>query len=53
MITTRLVEQDARGATRVTREELLSEHYTLGEEILVEIPSSGVDNLKFDLPSKK
>jgi hypothetical protein len=53
MITTRLLEQDARGATRVTREELLNELYTRGDELSVEIPASGVDNLKFDLPSKK
>lgn len=49
-ITTRVVEQDPQGRTHIVREELLAPTYTTGQELTVDIPSTGVEDLRFDLP---
>lgn len=51
-VTTRIVEQDDRGNSRVTREELLSREYTNGQKLTVDVPPEGIDDLQFELTSK-
>jgi hypothetical protein len=50
-VSTRIVEQDANGNERVVRKELLSPKYTSGEELSIDIPPEGIEELKFDLPA--
>jgi hypothetical protein len=52
-VTTRILELDARGATKVVREEMLGKEYTKGEALSIDVPSEGIDGLKFDLKTEK
>ncbi len=52
-ITTRIVDQDERGNARIVRGEQLAARYTTGQELTVDVPSAGVDDLRFDLPDGK
>jgi hypothetical protein len=53
IVTTRILELDNRGNTRVVREEMLGHEYTNGETLTVDVPSGGIKDLKFDLKSDK
>jgi hypothetical protein len=52
VVTTRVLEQDARGNTRVVREELLGKDITDGEALTAHVPPTGIEELRFDLKSK-
>jgi hypothetical protein len=52
-VTTRILELDARGGTRVVREEMLGKEYTKGETLTVDVPPEGIDGLHFDLKAEK
>jgi hypothetical protein len=53
IVTTRILELDNRGNTRVVREEMLGHEYTNGETLTVDVPSDGIKDLRFDLKSDK
>jgi hypothetical protein len=53
VITTRILELDARGGTRVVREELLGKEYTKGETLTVDVPPEGIEGLQLDLKAEK
>lgn len=53
IVTTRILELDNRGNTRVVREEMLGHEYTNGEILTIEVPSGGLKDLRFDLKSNK
>jgi hypothetical protein len=53
VVTTRILELDARGGTRVVREELLGKEYTKGETLTVDVPPEGIEGLQLDLKAEK
>ena len=52
-VTTRILELDSRGGTRVVREELLGSEYTKGEALTVDVPPEGIEGLRLDLKAVK
>ena len=52
VVTTRILDLDARGNTRVAREELLGKEYTEGEALTANVTSAGIEELRLDLKSK-
>ena len=53
IVATRILELDNRGNTRVVREEMLGHEYTNGEALVIDVPSGGIKDLRFDLKSDK
>jgi hypothetical protein len=53
VVTTRILELDARGGTRVVREELLGKKYTKGETLTLDVPVEGIEGLQLDLKAEK
>jgi hypothetical protein len=53
IVTTRILELDNRGNTRIVREEMLGHQYTSGEILTIDVQSGGLKDLRFDLKSDR